>query len=197
MTRHKALGFTLAELLSALAILGIIATFTIPKVLSSSTNGQMKAMGKEFAATISAAYQAYSLENAVSSTTGWVDLTPYINYVNIETTGTVSVNPCEVPADYDCDASYPCIKLHGGAKVSYGVSDRFNGTTNKHSLRLWFDPNGTSSGAKDSLILYLYTDGKIRTTETVETSTLTFQTSGGASSFNPMASCDPTWFGWD
>jgi prepilin-type N-terminal cleavage/methylation domain-containing protein len=40
-------GFTLAELLIALALLGIIASFTIPKVLESSTNAKYKAMAKE------------------------------------------------------------------------------------------------------------------------------------------------------
>ncbi len=39
-------GFTLAELLMALAILGVIATFTIPKILgaqqSSSSNAKAK-----------------------------------------------------------------------------------------------------------------------------------------------------------
>lgn len=45
---HK--GFTLAELLIALAILGVIATFTIPKVLQSSRTAQAQdalAMGAQ------------------------------------------------------------------------------------------------------------------------------------------------------
>jgi prepilin-type N-terminal cleavage/methylation domain-containing protein len=40
-------GFTLAELLIALAILGEIATFTIPKILSSQQNSQRIAVFKE------------------------------------------------------------------------------------------------------------------------------------------------------
>lgn len=74
-------GFTLAELLISLAILGVIATFTIPKILSSQQNGQYNAEAKEVASMISGAYQAYSLNNTVSGSTTLGALTPYMNYV--------------------------------------------------------------------------------------------------------------------
>lgn len=45
-------GFTLAELLIALTILGVIATFTIPKILSSQQDGKLKAIAKETAAAM-------------------------------------------------------------------------------------------------------------------------------------------------
>ena len=44
-TQNK--GFTLSELLIALAILGLIATFTIPKVLQTTESNQRKAVFKE------------------------------------------------------------------------------------------------------------------------------------------------------
>jgi prepilin-type N-terminal cleavage/methylation domain-containing protein len=74
-------GFTLAELLIAVAILGEIATFTIPKIVSAQQNGAYKAASKEAAATISQAYALYRLENTVSSSTRFGDMTSYINYV--------------------------------------------------------------------------------------------------------------------
>ena len=40
-------GFTLSELLIALAILGLIATFTIPKVLNSTDTASKQAVFKE------------------------------------------------------------------------------------------------------------------------------------------------------
>lgn len=45
-------GFTLAELLIALAILGVIATFTIPKVLNSQQDGQKSAVFRETIAAL-------------------------------------------------------------------------------------------------------------------------------------------------
>lgn len=46
-------GFTLAELLISLAILGIIATFTIPKLLMNQRVSAYNASAKESAASIS------------------------------------------------------------------------------------------------------------------------------------------------
>jgi prepilin-type N-terminal cleavage/methylation domain-containing protein len=48
-------GFTIAELLIALLILGEIATFTIPKIISSQQNAQKMAVFKETLAAISTA----------------------------------------------------------------------------------------------------------------------------------------------
>ena len=52
-------GFTLAELLIALVILGIMATFTIPKVLQSQTNEKRIAISKETIALVYGAFHAY------------------------------------------------------------------------------------------------------------------------------------------
>lgn len=46
-------GFTLAELLIALGILGVIATFTIPKLLQSQQNSEKKSVFKETIAALS------------------------------------------------------------------------------------------------------------------------------------------------
>lgn len=54
MKKQTPKGFTLAELLIALMILGEIATFTIPKILSAQTNGRKNAIFKETISTLSA-----------------------------------------------------------------------------------------------------------------------------------------------
>src|SRR5688572_255419 len=46
-------GFTLAELLIALGILGVIATFTIPKVLQNQQSSEKKAVFRETIAALS------------------------------------------------------------------------------------------------------------------------------------------------
>lgn len=54
-------GFTLAELLIAMVILGLIAMFTVPKVLQSNRDGRRKAVFRETIAAYSqAAWEGYA-----------------------------------------------------------------------------------------------------------------------------------------
>lgn len=64
----------MAELLIALAILGIIVTFAIPKILSSQQDGSNNAIAKEAAAAISAAFKQHKLNGLVSTSTNAADL---------------------------------------------------------------------------------------------------------------------------
>ena len=84
MKQVKQSGFTLAELLIALAILGVIATFTIPKVLESGSTSQWNAMGKEVASMISGAHQQHKLQGLLSTNTLSGDLTQHMNYVAVD-----------------------------------------------------------------------------------------------------------------
>lgn len=62
-------GFTLAELLIALTILGLIATFTIPKILVSQQKQTYNVAEKEAIASVSSACQLYSLGTGASVNT--------------------------------------------------------------------------------------------------------------------------------
>src|SRR5262249_44303219 len=120
-------GFTLAELLIALVILGVIATFTIPKVLVAQQDQKYDAIAKETAAMISGAYQVYQQNNTVTSTTSFQDMTPYMNYVRLFTTGKVDGDPVNGTGGMPCDSTSPCLQLHNGAVVN--LSDyKFGGT---------------------------------------------------------------------
>lgn len=68
-SRDYQFGFTLAELLIAVAILGEIATFTIPKIISSQQNGQRKTVFRETLATISALSAAAGRDGSIVDTT--------------------------------------------------------------------------------------------------------------------------------
>lgn len=182
MLRSKA--FTLAELFIALAIMGVIAVFTIPKVLQIQQNQGSKAKAKEAAASVSAAYQAYLLQNKPSVTMTAQDLLPYFNYVRIDTTSRIDEGP-----GYDsppqCGSGYysSCLVLHNGSILAL-TTDQFQ---NYNPAAIWvlFDPDGTyaggtADGPSKSVWFALYMNGKINTWGEYES----------------VPADDPSWFSW-
>ena len=146
-------GFTLAELLIALAILGVIATFTIPKVLTSSTNGQMTAIAKEVAGMISGAQQAKTQVASIASTEGPNDLTSYMNYVKMDTSAAfITTGPSTVPV---CNAGSgsTCLHLHNGGVLQYENDQDFGGTSATHAVYFNLDPDGTSAQLPITFVL--------------------------------------------
>jgi prepilin-type N-terminal cleavage/methylation domain-containing protein len=91
-------GFTLAELLMALAILGVIATFTIPNVLNTFGNQTIKANGKAAISTLSAVLYEGCSNGKIKVTTNYFQLTDYLktklNYTRFCALGETD-GPCE------------------------------------------------------------------------------------------------------
>ncbi len=202
-TLHKkTLGFTLAELLSALAILGVIATFTIPKVLNATQNNQFKAVGKEIAAAVSGAYSAYQLNNSVTNLTGVSDLTPYLNYVRISSTSADTFDgpvPNAVVNNCNQNPDGMCLFLANGALLYYRTGTVFNGDLATSALWFRIDPDAkvTASGSPvngpgKTQLFWLYRNGRLTTAE---------HCAAGTSSNNwaapcPMTTWDTDWFEW-
>jgi prepilin-type N-terminal cleavage/methylation domain-containing protein len=182
-------AFTLAELLIALAILGVIAGFTIPKVLQSQQDNRNNATAKEAAAAFVNAYQAYKLQNAVSGSTSSSALTPYLNYIRRDT---VSVIDRSTTGTANCSDSWNiCLVLANGG-VLRAMSVGFGGTATTNALTFNFDPDGKASSIK-GVEFRLYYDGALRTTGTGRPAT--YDAGGGP--WDPVPSADPAWFGWD
>jgi prepilin-type N-terminal cleavage/methylation domain-containing protein len=199
-TASKSKGFTLAELLIALAILGVIATFTIPKILDSSTNGKLTSIAKETASMISGAFSTYKQNatpayNMMATPT---NLTDYMNYVRIDTAttagafqtpaaGTNITSSCSV-------AATPCVVLHNGAYLQYDTGATFGATDPAPNnpaattvIPFNVDPDGTGAQA-GAVTFALYYNGRITT---AGAATLT------AASFNGetinVITTDPSW----
>lgn len=193
--RLRRAGFTLSELLIALVILGLIATFTIPKVLQSQQESRFKAVGKEVASMLSGAYQAYQQQNTASAATSINNLTPFMNYVRVATNGlTLDDNPTQ--ASCTCTAAIPCLVLHNGGVARYTNGETFNNTAATNALGFEVDPDGVYSGTTNGqgkmLSLFLYFNGRISTYGTISPNACS---SGGCVSTN--ASRDPSWFAWN
>lgn len=193
MTRHhKHNAFTLSELLIALAVLGVIATFTIPKVLQSQRVSAWNASAKEAAAAISEAYTVYKKTNIPTAATQFNHLTPYLNYVRVDTTSSMD-RAQGVAGPLDC-ASNLCLQMHNGG-VLWGDYVAFGGTATTNAIYIPFDPDGKYSGSPTgdgkAIGIYLYFNGRVTTADGIDASTCTSYGCWG-----PIPSQIPPWFSW-
>ena len=144
-------GFTLAELLVSLAILGVIAVFAIPKILdsqSASEANKHKEVVQQTAQNLIGAYARYRSDKRPTANFGLRDLTPYMNYVKVDLASTYDVEAGN-PGSYSCNAWVPCLRLQNGAIVAYYTNNSsppsggyLGGTTDKHYVILRVDPDG-------------------------------------------------------
>lgn len=187
--RGTALAFTLAELLIALAILGVIATFTIPKVLQSQTDKKYTAMAKEAMSLFSGAYDAYRQQNTLSGNTKLSDVLSYVNYVSLSTIGNVNYPNGGVAL---CSAANKvCMQLHNGSVIRYDTVASFGGTGTTNAIPFYFDPSGQQDNIA-SLQIFLYYNGRIATAATILPATC-----ATLGCFNPGDYPDPPWFSWN
>lgn len=188
-------GFTLAELLIALAILGVIATFTIPKILSAQRNEQFNTATLETVSTISGVYQTYKLSNQITSSFGIQNLTNYLNFIAVDTVSTIDLY--QTGTTQACNISGGvCLRLHNGSYLQYWPGNNFAGTDATNAVPFMIDPDGkvtdgTTNGPGKATSFWLYADGRV----VDGGNTLVGTTySGGSGSAN--TSRVPPWFHW-
>ncbi len=163
--RVKATGFTLAELLIALAILGLIATFTIPNLLNTQQSGKFNAITKEAASMISQAHAQLQAQGKLTPNTPSSALTTSFNYVNVDTSGTL-IDDISGNGSKTCNATTPCFRLHNGATLMNIAAETYT-TNGSNMLNFFVDPDGvysgTTNGSGKSVNLYLLYNGRLTT----------------------------------
>jgi len=190
-------GFTLTEILIALAILGVIAVFAIPKLLVSSQNQQKIAQTKEVAAMVSGAFQTAKAAGIVNANTRPRDLTPYMNYVAVINDGTV-VDAIPGVASNTCNASSFCLKLHNGGMLWF-QNWQFGGTSSLYTIEMSYDPDfannttSTADGPLKAVQFTLYYDGYITSRANTKPHSCNIWDCTG---LEPVSTADPSWFQW-
>jgi hypothetical protein len=113
-----------------------------------------------------------------------------MNYVKVETTLTVDDIAANAPVACS-DVNAGCLKLHNGAILWYWKYVSFNGTGTNNALFIHLDPDGTTSSSK-ALNLFIYANGKLRDEGTIESNTVSSDTTR-----NPNSGNNPSWWtGW-
>ena len=180
-------GFTLAELLIALAILGVIATFTIPKILTSTGTAQFKASTKEAASIISGAIQDFGVNNPVTATSTFAAMLANVNYVQNDQASLVAATGLNEA----CSATAPCLVLHNGGILQYSSTANFGSTANTHYLVVNFDPDGTKSAVTTDIVTFAVgSQGKV--VDITNRASTGFTTLGGGTSLTAEAA-SPSW----
>ena len=191
MNRQNAL--TLAELLIAMVLLGVIGAFTIPKVLQSQQTMRYKAVTKADAAAVVAAYQTFlSNGNVIKGTTSMNDLTPYLNYVRYDTTSWMDADPDNGFGVWFCASVSPCYHMPNGSVLEWASADgSFGNTANTNAMFFLVDPDEKSSGSK-AQSFYLYTNGNLTTNGGAAPLTC-----DGNACWPPSSTDDLPWFAWN
>jgi prepilin-type N-terminal cleavage/methylation domain-containing protein len=189
MLKKAQKGFTLAELLIALAILGVIATFTIPKILESSTNGKLVAIAKETASMISGAFTNYKANATPTSLTQPQDMTTYMNYVSTDVASTFQT-PNQGVRLNTCSATLVCMNLHNGGVLQYDTGQSFGGVGATNALVFATDPDGFLPGA-GGVNFFLFFNGRLSSGSSAGVTA-----TGGTVGVATIAT-DPTYFSWN
>jgi prepilin-type N-terminal cleavage/methylation domain-containing protein len=151
MNNRSLQGFTLSELLVSLAVLGLIAAFAIPKVLTAVGESSARAIGREAFGMISESYQALraNQNGNVSRATDAQDLIDQMNYASTAATGNGTGTSNHVA-------------LQNGAVIAYAPGDDFDTANARGVIGFTIDPDGlAATSVSGPVSVYLGSDGRI------------------------------------
>lgn len=192
MKLERVNGFTLAEILISLGILGVIATFTIPKVLMAQQDQKYNAIAKENIAMVAAAFQQAQLAGNISANTTAGDLTQYMNYVAVNTR---EIDASYTQTNFGCTATNPCLFMANGSALRYSTTNAFGGTDTTNSMWFYIDPDGSYGGTTDgpskSVGIFLYYNGRI-----IDQGNLLTGTTNSNLGYTADPGRVPPWFRW-
>jgi len=193
---NEAFGFTLAELLICLLILGEIATFTIPKLIISQQTSRYNAIVKEAIGSVSGQYQQMQAQGQISSSTKGYDVISQMNFISSSSSGSRLIDGAQGLTTTSCGSPAGCIFLHSGAAIRGGQYS-FSGTNTTNAIGFLVDPDGgvtdgTTNGPGKSVSFFITYNGRLTTQGQASSGTIYYN----GSYVVPDPSQDPPYFQW-
>lgn len=189
-------GFTIAELLISLAILSVIAVFTIPKIIGASTDSRFNAIAKEDIAALSGSIQNLKATGNMNASTKWSDIVAYLNYITLDSSGSL-IDAQYSTTTYTCSSARTCIRMHNGSVIMYRTSISFGGTGNLNAMHVHIDPDGvvtnggTTDGPGKAVAVFFYYNGRV-----ADEGNIDVNTQNNSATYNPNTGNVPPWFSW-
>jgi len=162
-------GFTLSELLVSLAVLGLIAAFAVPKVLTSVGNSTLLANAKEAISTISGAYEALKADfNGMLPTTTGLQMVTGIpskmsfNQIGNYTRGAAGTADTFVQAAAPAAATH-AVRFANNAIIAFNPADTFSngGAVATRLGRVVFEVDPDGIGPNKGFTVQLGYDGRV------------------------------------
>lgn len=152
MSGRSSSAFTLAELLIALSILGIIATFAIPKILTAQQNTRQKATFQETIAALNEVFIPACQQGLITEDNFGTYMMNHLNSVKI----------CQDSMDEGCwfgtdlvgQSGMPGLVLHNGAVIAGLDNDVGSPATGADTLMMdWNGSAGANTHGVDQIVL--------------------------------------------
>jgi hypothetical protein len=141
----------LAELLIALGILAVIATFSIPKILMSQQTSKKKAVLRETISALNEAFVPACLAGEITEGTFGTYMRSHLNAVKICTTNSMSQG-CWYGTDLVGQSATPGVIMHNGAVIA-GLDNDVSGGGTDTLMVDWDGPGSTNLHADDQIVL--------------------------------------------
>lgn len=205
LTGCSATGFSLTEVVLTIVIISVLAGLAVPGILTSANNSKRLSVTKQTISLIGDAFNEKLESNAIDLTRGFQQFVnvgnggglPYTRYVVSGAARSIDSPPNPVNL---CTAAATCtftpaaagpqaVTLKNGGILYFNSTIVFGSGVNA-AIPVVFDPDGESHGDRNSVELWLYADGRLRTARTIIASTtVTAANTAVAAS----TTADPAW----
>lgn len=170
-------GFSIAEVLIAISMVGVLAAMLVPGITNNTNQEKLLGITQEAIYEVSRGYAQWQKVNGPpTASTTLTGIIGNMNVVRVINDGSfnIQVPNTTAPAvqavfNSSCNATTPCALLHNGAFIQYDADQSFSGFPrptdapgfNINALHFFVDPDGP--GSQKATGFYMFYSGRITT----------------------------------